>query len=115
MSRYDSHLHVPNDPAFFTPRRPRPTSPADAEEGLAFNFNPPPNPSSLLDPQQLQGPTMFEPNSGAAAAAMTAEEQIARLQQIAAAQQKQIDDANAFAQRQAEFLQEYQRQLQASQ
>ena len=72
------HLHVPNDPAFFSQRQRRPQSPHSIreEEGLQqFNFNNVSSPSP-------------------AATMPTIEDQLAAFQQLAATQAKQIEDAN---------------------
>ena len=88
-----------------------------------------PQPVSLLSLDQARGlrlPTMFTDDplqpGAAAAAALSPAEQIARLQEIASAQQKQLQAANEYANRQQDFLtqqaeqlQESRRQLQASQ
>ena len=97
MSRYQQHLHVPCDPAFSSQHRHRPSSPADEEEGIShFNF---PNSSSST-------PTTTMP---------TIEEQLAAFQQLAATQQKQLEDANNFARQQQSYLEESRTQLHQAQ
>ena len=125
MSNQDDHPHVTQDPAFLsTParRRYRPSSPYDIDDGLESQFNfEPSRQLTLLDIDVRNGvrsypqPTM---DLGAAAmnvAEMTLEQRLQHLTQLAEMQQKQMQEANAFAARQAEQLQQSQHQLEASQ
>ena len=96
MNNNPHHLHVPNDPAFFSQRLPRPSSPHDPEEGLPhFSFS--------------------NTSTTAAATMPTIEEQLAAFQQLAATQQKQIEEANEFARQQQQQLADSRHQLQQSQ
>ena len=125
----DDHPHVPAfDPSFLsTParRRYRPSSPADHDEGpnphFMFQSN---QVLSLLDIDVANGVRSYpdQPTPATAASAsttaaysMSAEEQLAKMAELNAAQQKQMDAANLFANRQAEQLLDSQRQLQAAQ
>ena len=97
MSRYSDHLHVSYDPAFHSQRRHRPSSPYDTDDGLEhFTF-----PTSSSTASATTMPTI--------------EEQLAAFQQLAAAQQKQIEEANQFARQQQQQLEESRAQLQQSQ
>ena len=124
----DDHPHVSSfDPSFLsTParRRYRPASPLDEDEGPSnhFSFQSTQVPS-LLDiyvrngvrsyPDQATAPTATA--APATADRMSAEEQLAKMAELHLAQQKQMDAANVFANRQAEQLLESQRQLQQAQ
>ena len=125
MSNQDDHPHVTQDPAFLsTParRRYRPSSPYDIDDGLESQFNfEPSRQLTLLDIDVRNGvrsypqPTM---DLGAAAinvAEMTLEQRLEHLTKLAELQQKQMQEANDFAARQAEQLRASQQQLQDSQ
>ena len=91
------HLHIPNDPAFFSQRRPVSPSHLQEEEGLQhFNFNnvSAPSPAAIMP---------------------TIEEQLSAFQQLAATQAKQIEEANAFARLQQQQLDDSRSQLQQAQ
>ena len=131
MSNSNDHPHVPFDPSLLsTParRRYRPSSPYDIDDGLESQFNfTPSRPVTLLDidvrngvrsyPQSTTA-TMFGATAAAGAtgvAEMTLEEKLVHLTKLAEMQQKQMEEANAFASRQAEQLQASQQQLIESQ
>ena len=116
MSGQDVHPHVQGVP--FTPAPQHPASPIDVDEFLdnqifgaasqrptlrdidiANGVVPPPFPT-LISPQ----PTME-----------LTEERFQALQALAESQAKQLEEANAFANRAAAQIQEQSRQLQASQ
>ena len=130
MSNSGDHPHVPIDPSFLsTParRRYRPSSPHDIDEGLEnlFNFEPS-RQLTLLDIDVHNGVrsypipvNMDRGLTGAAAqipiAEMTLEQRLEHLTRLAEVQQKQMEEANAFAARQADQLQASQQQLRDSQ
>lgn len=114
---YNQHLHVPDDLSIQSPRRrPRPTSPCHPDEGLEqqFDFETASQPISLRDidigngVRRSPSPTArpLPPPS-----TMSAEERIAQLTELAEKQQRRMDEANEFANRQNAQLAESQRQL----
>ena len=125
----EDHPHVSSfDPAFLSSparRRYRPASPFQEEEGLSpqrFSFQSTQVPS-LLDIDVRNGVRSYPIVSAAASAAaaataavsMSTDEQLARMMELQANQQKQMEAANEFATRQANQLLESQRQLQQAQ
>ena len=128
LNGQEDHPHVPAiDPAFLSSparRRYRPASPLAEEEGLSPQFTFQSNQvPSLLDIDVRNGVRSYPTASVAPPAAtaattaanMSAEEQMRTMAELNAAQQKQMDAANAFANRQAEQLMDSQRQLQQAQ
>ena len=124
----EDHPHISSvDPDFLSSparRRYRPASPFQEEEGLPvrFSFHSTQVPS-LLDIDVRNGVRSYPTQPTAAiattasttAAIMSADEQLAKMAELHAAQQKQMEAANIFANRQAEQLLDSQRQLQAAQ
>ena len=136
MSNFNDHPHVPVDLNLLsTParRRYRPSSPFAEEEGLDDHFNFPTSqqtrPLTLLDIDVRNGVRSYPQPAmellGATAAApaaapipiseMTLEQKLQHFCNLAELQQKQMQEANEFAARQAEQLHASQQQLQESQ
>ena len=118
MSGQDQHPHVTHDPHFQTPHqyRQQPVNDDDAPISIDIDISPS-RPITLLDIDQRNGlrlPAM-ENVTPEQLAAMTADQKILHLQQIATKQHQQLQEANAFAARQAAFLEQQQRQLEQSQ
>ena len=136
MSNFNDHPHVPVDLNLLSSparRRYRPSSPFAEEEGLDDHFNFPTSqqtrPLTLLDIDVRNGVRSYPQPAmellGATAAAptaapipiseMTLEQKLQHFCNLAELQQKQMQEANEFAARQAEQLHASQQQLQESQ
>ena len=131
MSGQDHHPHIPHVSFSHPHLQQRSVIQADDSGPIPIDLDDDQQsqPVTLLSLDQARGlrlPTMFTDDplqSGAAAAVtLTPAEEIARLRQIAEAQQKQLQAANNYANRQQDFLtqqaeqlRESRRQLEASQ
>lgn len=118
MSEYNQHPHVPNDPHFQTPFQYRQDHPFAQLAAIPIDIdNSPSHPVTLLSIDQSNGIriTNMDTVTAEQLAAMTADQKILHLQQIAMKQQQQLQEASSFAARQAAFLEEQGRQLQQSQ
>ena len=119
MSGQSHHPHVPHNPFSQTPLQQRSVLQQNDQGPIPIDFedSSPSQPVTLLSIDQSNGlrlPTM-DIVTAEQLAAMTADQKILHLQQIATKQHQQLQEANAFAARQATFLEEQARQLQQSQ
>ena len=114
------HPHVPHDPHFETPLQYRSVLYQDNSGPIEIDLDNEnsSNQLTLLAIDQRNGlrlPNMEKTVTAEQLAAMTQDQKILHLQQIAEKQHQQLQEANSFAARQAAFLEEQARQLQQSQ
>ena len=103
MDGNNQHPHVPHDPHFRTSHQYRQYLPTDNTDPIPLDID-----------NSLRQPAM-DTVTPEQLAAMTADQKILYLQSIAEKQHQQLQEANAFASRQAEFLEQQARQLEQSQ
>ena len=123
MSGQDHHPHIPHVSFSHPHLQQRSVIQADDSGPIPIDLDDDQQsqPVALLSLDQARGlrlPTMFTDDplqAGAAAAVtLTPAEEIARLRQIAEAQQKQLQAANGYANRQQDFLTQQAEQLRES-